>query len=102
MKELKSIFVKIEKDKEDLKLKVQKIFTKIRNILNNREDKLLLDIDNLYNSKYLDQDLIKKAEKLPNQIRLSLEKGKTINKQWNNNEDNLYSYINDCINIENN
>ena len=94
MKELKSIFVKIEKDKEDLKLKVQKIFTKIRNILNNREDKLLLDIDNLYNSKYLDQDLIKKAEKLPNQIRLSLEKGKTINKQWNNNEDNLYSYIN--------
>jgi len=103
MKELKTIFAKIEKDKEELKLKVQKIFTKIRNTLNDREDKLLLDIDNLYNTNYLNEHIIKKGEKLPNQIQLFLEKGRIISKEWNNNNDNnLCSYINDCVNIENN
>ena len=43
---------------------------------------------------------IKKGEKIPKQIKASLEKGKIIDKQWDNN--NLCSYINDCINIENN
>ena len=37
MNELKEIFEKIEKEKDDLKLKIQNIFTKIRNILNERE-----------------------------------------------------------------
>ena len=37
MKQLKEFFEKIDKDKEDLKLKVQNIFTKIRNALNDRE-----------------------------------------------------------------
>ena len=48
---LKDIFDKIEKDKEDLKLKVQNIFTKIRNVLNDWENQLLLDIDNIYTLK---------------------------------------------------
>ena len=100
MKELKDIFQNIEKDKEDLKLKVQNVFTKIRKILNEREDKLLGEIDNLYNTKYFNEDIIKKGEKLPKQIKSSIEKGKLIDKEWDNN--NLYSYINDCINIENN
>ena len=100
MKKLKDIFQIIEKDKEDLKLKVQNVFTKIRKILNEREDKLLGEIDNLYNTKYFNEDIIKKGEKLPKQIKSSLEKGKLIDKEWDNN--NLYSYINDCINIENN
>jgi len=38
---------------------------------------------------------------LPNNIKISLEKGKKIDDEWNNN-DNLNSLINDCINIENN
>ena len=38
MKEIKEIFQKIENNKEDLKLKIQNIFTKIRNILNEREE----------------------------------------------------------------
>ena len=89
---LKDIFDKIEKDKEDLKLKVQNIFTKIRNVLNERENQLLLDIDNIYNNKYFNEDIIKKGEKLPKQIKLSLEKGKLIDKEWDN--DNLCSFIN--------
>ena len=99
MKQLKEFFEKLDKDKEDLKLKVQNIFTKIRNALNDREIHLLLEIDNTHNNKYLDENIIKKGEKLPKQIKLSLEKGKLIDKEWDNN--NLYSYINDAIKIEN-
>ena len=84
-----------------MKLEIQKIFTKIRNILTEREDELLNEIDNLFKSKYINEDIIKKGEKLPKQIKLSIEKGKIIDKEWNNNN-NLISYINDCINIENN
>ena len=76
MKNLKEIFDKIEKDKEDLKIKIQNIFTKIRNVINEREEKLISEIDNLYNKKYLNEDIIKKREKLPKQIKLFLEKGK--------------------------
>ena len=68
--------------------------------MNDREDKLLEEINNLYNAKYFNEDIIKKGEKLPKQIKSSLEKGKLIDKEWDNNY--LYSYINDCINIENN
>ena len=51
MKGLKEVVQKIENDKEDLKLKIQNIFTKIRTILNEREDELLLEIDNIYKNK---------------------------------------------------
>ena len=42
-------------------------------------------------------------EILPNDIKMSLEKGKLINdeKKWNDNKA-IYSIIKDCINIENN
>ena len=42
LKEFNEVFKKIEKDKEELKLEVQKIFTKIRNAINDREDELLI------------------------------------------------------------
>ena len=98
--ELKKLFIKINEDKEELKLKIQNIFTKIRNTLNNREDSLLLEVDNKFNEFYGDENIIKEGEKLPNKIKISLEKGKKMEKEWNNNE--LNSLINDCINIENN
>ena len=37
---IKIIYEKINKEKEELKLKIQKIFTNIRNEINNREDQL--------------------------------------------------------------
>ena len=100
MNKLKEIFEKIEKDKDDLKLKIQNMFTKIRTVINDREDQLLKEIDSLYYNKFFNEDIIKKGEKLPKQIKLSLEKGKLIDKEWD--DINLCSYINDCINIENN
>ena len=100
IKSLKIIFENIEKDKENLKMEIQNIFTKIRTILNNREDEILLEVDNLFDTKYFNGDIIKKGEKLPKQIKSSLQKGKLIDKKWDNI--NLYSYVNDCINIGNN
>ena len=37
---------------------------------------------------------------MPKQIKIALEKGKSIDKEWENND--LSSYVNDCINIEKN
>ena len=103
---LKNIFLKINEEKEQIKLKIQNIFTKIRNTLNDREDKLLLKVDEIFNDSYMKEEdinqIIKKGEKLPYEIKLSLEKGKNIEKQLNDEDNKLISLINDCLNIENN
>ena len=98
LKDFKMIFNKINENKEELKSKLQKLFTKIRNKINQREDELLKEIDEKYNENYSNEDIIKESEKLPNKIKKSIEKGKLIDKEWNN--DNLNSLIDDCINIE--
>ena len=101
IKELKILFNKINENKEELKLRIQKIFTKIRNCLNEREDELLSEVDNKYKKIFCNEDIIKESEKLPNKIKLSLEKGKLINNEWSDNN-KLSSTINDCLNIEDN
>ena len=98
--DLKNIFEKNEEDKEQLKLKIQNIFTKLRSTLNEREDELLLEVDNKFDNLLNCKDFIKEGEILPKKIEKFLEKGKNINKDWK--EDNLKSMINDCINIETN
>ena len=99
---LKIIFEKVNKDKEELKSKISKIFTKIRNIINEREDNILLEVDNKFNTLFVKEDIIKKSEKLPNEMKINLEKGKKLIEIWDDNKINLNSKINDCINIENN
>jgi len=98
--ELKIIFEKINENKELLKVNVQKIFTKIRNCLYDREEEILLEIDNQFDKAYFNEEIIKESEKLPTNVKILLEKGKTIDKEWNNNK--LNYLINECINIENN
>ena len=97
---LKKILEKIEKDKEEIKMEIQKAFTNLRNHLNEREDELLLKIDETFNEEYFDENLIKQSDNLPKKIEVCLEKGKIINK--NNKNINLNCFINDCLNIENN
>ena len=97
--ELKNIFVTINEKKENLKIKIQKIFTNIRSELNNREEELLLEIDKQFEKNFFNEDIITKGEKLPNKLKTALEKGKTIDKDWNNNK--LNSSINNCLIIEN-
>ena len=98
--ELRKIFEKIDEKKETLKNNIQKIFTKIRNEINDREDKLLLEVDKKFDFLNLKEENFKKSDKLPDKIKKILEKGKRIDNEWNNDK-KLNSIINDCI-IENN
>ena len=101
IKELKAVFEKINESKEQLKLNIQKVFTKIRNAINEREDELLKEVDNQYNNIFCNEDIIREGEKLPDKIKMSIEKGKAINNEWNDNK-KLVQLIYDCINIEDN
>ena len=98
--EFKIILEKIDKNKETLKLKIQKIFTQLRNSLNEREDQLLNEVDKQFDNLFFNKDIIKNNENLINKINIILEKGKLVNKDWN--EEKLSSMVNDCINIESN
>ena len=98
--DIKILFDKINNDKESLKSRIQKIFTKIRNALEEREDELLLEVDKQFKDMLLKEEIIKESEKLSKKIEILLEKGKIIVNNWNDN--NLNSLINDCIYIENN
>ena len=96
---MKEIFKKINESKEEIKFKISKIFTKIRNIVNEREDQLLKELDNLYDNSIFKEDLIKKGEKMPNIIKMLLDKGNLIINEWNDNN-KLIERTNDCINFE--
>ena len=63
--ELKIIFDKINKKKEELKLKIQKIFTNLRNKLNKREDELLLEVDKKFDTLFIKEDIIRNWDKFP-------------------------------------
>ena len=97
---MKDFGEKLNEQKEKLKLNVQNIFTKIRNEINNREDELLNEIDKSCDKLFIDDKMVQSSEKLPFKIKNSLEKGKMIEKEWDQNK--LCSLINECINIENN
>ena len=101
MNELKKIIDKVNANKQELKLKISKIFTQIRNIINQREDELLLKVDNIFKNRYVDDDFINKNKNFSNKIKKSLEKGKLINNEWDNSNIKLNSIINDSLNIEN-
>ena len=97
---LKIISENIKENKDSLKLKIQKIFTKIRNSINEREDELLLEVDNKYNKLFLGEEMIEACEKLPNKIKISLKKAEIKENEWN--KENNINLIYNCINIENN
>ena len=97
--EIKNKYEQINKNKEEIKLKIQKIFTNIRNILNKREDELLLEVDKEYDNQYFKENFLRDIEKLPNKIKLSLEKCRNID---NINDNNFYRLIKECTEIENN
>ena len=96
---LKILYEKINEKKEESKLKIQRIFTKIRNVINNREDELLLRIDQIYDNIYFKEELVKESEKLEKEIKMFLEKDKILYTEWDN-DNKLNIIINDCIKIE--
>ena len=85
-------------------MKIQKLFTKFRNEINEREEELLKITDKEYDNLFFNENLIKEIEKLPNTTKTVIENSKNINndhKDWNN-DNKLNFLINICINIENN
>ena len=97
---IKIILENVNKKKEDLKLEILNIFTKIRNSLNERENELLLDIDKKFELIYLNEKFIKDSEKLPNKIKILLNNCRNIENEWNNDNKKINSMIINCVNIE--
>ena len=101
MNDLEKIFEEIDKNKEQVKQDIQKIFTQIRTELNDREDQLLIEVDQILEKKFFNKnvDKILKEKKFPEKIKFFLEKGKNAEKEWEKNEEKIF-LVNDCINIE--
>ena len=99
IKELKSIYEKIKESKDKIRKEIQLVFTKIRNELNNREDKLYLEIDQKFDDLFFKEEFIKESEKLPKLAKNLLDKGKIEEKEWED-KTKLSKLINECINIE--
>ena len=99
--EPKELFKKIEINKEQLKKIIKITFDVMRSTLKSREEKLLSEVDEKCSLQH-QGDLIKESEneKLLDKIKKSLEKGKILDKNWNDSN-KLNSLINECITIEN-
>jgi len=97
--ELKKNYEEINEKKEELKIKIQNIFTKIRNEINKREDELLLVMDKKFKSFAINKDYYINIDKIPNKVKISLENGKILEKNWN--EKKLNESLYNCLNIEN-
>ena len=99
--ELKNMFEKIKENKDELKVKIQNIFTEIRTKINEREDMILLEVDQIYDNTYIRDNTIKEIDNFPNKIKHSIEKGKLTEEEWQD-RNKLSSIIHDCLNIEKN
>ena len=97
IEDIKTIFDNIKEKKEKLKEQIQKVFTQIRNEINNKEDELLIEVDKTFDDLFFKEDFIKKSEKIPNKLQILLEKGKIA---LQDNIDNLVLLLGYGINIE--
>ena len=78
LKEMKNIIEKINEKKEDIKKYVMKIFTELRNAINNREDELLKEIDQRFDDIYFNENNIKENEIIKNDLKIYLNQNKNI------------------------
>jgi len=62
---LKKYFKNIEERKENLKNKFMKIFTNLRNALNNREDEIMLEIENEFERSFFKEEILKLLKNCP-------------------------------------
>ena len=82
LNDLKDSLEKIKINRDEIKLQITNIFTKIRNILNTRETQLLLEVDKKYDESILNKDFLKNADELPKKINNLIIEGKELEKEW--------------------
>ena len=88
-KELKE---KINKNKEELIINIQKTFTKIRTDLNEREDKLLNKVEEIYKNLYFDEKNSREIERLSNKVKQILESNNKIKDKNNKLNYEIHKY----------
>ena len=69
--------------------------------MNEREDKLIEEVEQKFKNSFFDDNIVKECDKLPNNIKKCLDNGKDIKDKWNK-ENELPYVINCCIEFENN
>ena len=69
-----------------MKLKLQKIYTQLRNIINEKEDKLIAKIYEKFDTIFFGEKFVKKCTELPKKIKDALNVSKSISKEWNENK----------------
>ena len=99
--QLKVLNEKINKQKEELTMNIQKVFTELRTALNQREDQLLLKIEELFTKNFFGEEMIRESEKLPGTIKKCLDSGDMIRDKWNK-ENELSEAINYYVVFRNN
>ena len=97
--EMKILLANINNNKEELKSYVQKIFTKFRNAINERENDMLSAIDKKFEDILSKEETVNKSIGLPNQVKINFEKSQSLDQYWNDNS-KLSSLIYHCIKIE--
>ena len=85
---LKQAYEEISEKKEKLKIKIQKLFTQIRNEINKREDQLLFKVEKVFEQYFFNKNLNKDLDRIINQINLSITKGKILLDEFNHNNNN--------------
>jgi uncharacterized protein YoxC len=100
IKKPKKAYVKLNEDKEKLKAKIQSIITILRNKIDEREEELLSILDLEFKKLFPSEKEMNDFEKIPTKIEKILSKKEEINQKFKDSF-LLNSYINDCINIEN-
>ena len=101
--EIKIVFQNMDKNKKELQINIQKIFIKIRKAVNERENEILLKVDELFsNNSNKEKEMNEEYDKFINKIKDLLKQSKNGIENLNRNKDynKLSSFINDCINIE--
>ena len=95
----KNFYDKVDKLKEDLKSKILKIITNLRNKLNEREDELISEVDKIFSNICPEEKLILNFEKIPKKIISILDQKDALDEKLKDTY-LLNSYIIECINIE--
>ena len=94
---LKNVFEDIKKNKNELKLEINNIFLKIREIIDDKEKALLNELETQFEKLSFKKDILSENEQLTDKIKTILKKTDKIFEEFH---DDVLLFIKDCIEIE--